>query len=379
MESHITFDLFRYFLFVLDRFFPKRENMLLFPVRNRQEFRDNLRFFHESASQNPKFDCVILCYQKGKWNREGVIFFHSLKGILAWLGARMIVIHHGRGDIPFSSSINFRRRKLINLWHCIPVKGIGYTARDKDERKLEQEFKTYKAIICSSKLDQLATQKSFRLPKHRVWVTGLPRNDMLLREENDLPSDLQEESAWLHGKLQGRRMVLYLPTWREELEDFTEFTREQCHKLGEMLKRHDAVFCVKKHPNTQALIFDGMEVLDISKSPCREVGTLLRHAHTLVTDYSSVWIDYLLLDRPVVSYCYDLESYMKNRGLLYNYEYIFPGKLNLTFESFLAELQKAITDTGIPSKKQLRVKCLFHKYIDGTNSQRVCDCLISEL
>ncbi len=70
-----------------------------------------------------------------------------------------------------------------------------------------------------------------------------------------------------------------------------------------MLERHDAVFCVKKHPNIPALTFDGMEVLDVSESLCREVGTLLRHAHVLVTDYSSAWIDYLLLNRPVVNYC----------------------------------------------------------------------------
>ena len=121
-----------------------------------------------------------------------------------------------------------------------------------------------------------------------------------------------------------------------------------------------------------------MEVLDVSESLCREVGTLLRHAHVLVTDYSSAWIDYLLLDRPVVSYCYDLESYMNNRGLLYDYESIFPGKLNHTFESFLAELQKALNN-GIPGRQQVRVKRLFHKYSDGNNSRRVCGYLASEL
>ena len=378
MTPHLTFELFRYFLLILDRLFPKTENLLLFPVQDRQEFRDNIRFFHDSASRHPEFECVILCYQKGGWNGDGAIFFHSLEGLLAWLRARIIIIHHGRGDIPYSDSMDFRRRKLINLWHGIPVKGIGYTARNEDEQTLRQQFKVPRATICSSELDQLAMQASFRLPRQRVWTTGLPRNDMLLQAENDLAPDLREESAWLEAKLQGRKMVLYLPTWREELEDSTEFTREQCRKLSEMLERHDAVFCVKKHPNTPALTFDGMEVLDVSESLCREVGTLLRHAHVLVTDYSSAWIDYLLLDRPVVSYCYDLESYMQNRGLLYDYESIFPGKLNHTFESFLAELQKALNN-GIPGRQQVRVKRLFHKYSDGNNSRRVCDYLASEL
>jgi len=75
-------------------------------------------------------------------------------------------------------------------------------------------------------------QASFRLPRQRVWTTGLPRNDMLLQAENDLAPDLREESAWLEAKLQGRKMVLYLPTWREELEDFTEFYQRTMPQAG---------------------------------------------------------------------------------------------------------------------------------------------------
>ena len=81
----VMFDLFRYFLFILDRFFPKTENLLLFPVKNEQDYRDNLRFFHVAASKHPEFDCVVLCYQKGEWSEGEVIFFHTMKGLLTWL------------------------------------------------------------------------------------------------------------------------------------------------------------------------------------------------------------------------------------------------------------------------------------------------------
>ena len=375
----MMFDLFRYFLFILDRFFPKTENLLLFPVKNEQGYRDNLRFFHVAASKHPELDCVVLCYQRGEWNEEGIVFFHSLKGLLYWLRARMIVIHHGSRGIPYANSIDFNRRKLINLWHGIPLKGIGFTAKniDKDKGQLKKEFDTYWANICSSELDQLAMQSSFRLPRQKIWITGLPRNDMLLQEENELAIDLQEESTWLRGKLQNRKMILYMPTWRRKDEDSPEFTEEQCRNLSKMLKFHDAVFCVKKHPNAPPLVFDGMEVLDVSESPCREVGTLLRHAHILVTDYSSVWVDYLLLNRPMVSYCYDLKSYINDQGMLYNYDSVFPGQLNLTFESFLSELQKAMN--GDFNEKQTQMKRLFHKYTDGKNSQRVCNYLLDAI
>jgi CDP-glycerol glycerophosphotransferase (TagB/SpsB family) len=63
--------------------------------------------------------------------------------------------------------------------------------------------------------------------------------------------------------------------------------------------------------------------------------------------------------------------------MLYNYDSVFPSQLNLTFESFLSELQKAMN--GDFNEKQTQMKRLFHKYTDGKNSQRVCDCLLDAI
>ena len=77
------------------------------------------------------------------------------------------------------------------------------------------------------------------------------------------------------------------------------------------------------------------------------------------------------------AYWLDLKSYIDNQGMLYNYGSVFPGQLNLTFESFLSDLQK--TMNGGFNEKQAQVKRLFHKYTNGKNSQRVCDCLLDAL
>ena len=91
----------------------------------------------------------------------------------------------------------------------------------------------------------------------------------------------------------------------------------------------------------------------------------------MVTDYSSVWVDYLLLSRPIVSYCYDLESYMKDPGFIYNYELVFPEKINITFESFLSDLKRALS--GKINNRQNKLKHIFHDNINGQNSERICD------
>ena len=107
------------------------------------------------------------------------------------------------------------------------------------------------------------------------------------------------------------------------------------------------------------------------------MGLFLRKAEVLITDYSSVWIDFLLMNRQIVSYCPDLLNYEETRGLLYDYNYIFPGKINQTFDSFLTELRESFSRPI--TKKQLRMKNIFHAFLDGKNSERVSKKILSIL
>ncbi len=364
----ILFEIFKRFLLILDIIFPKNDNILLFPIQNKSDYTDNLRFFYETALKKSQFNCILLCYGNDLWDTKNIVPFHSFRGILFWLNARFVFIHHGTKDIPYAESIDFSRRKLINLWHGIPLKGIGFTDTKSDVVKLKKEFRSYTSIISSSKLDQLAMQASFGLSSERVWITGLPRNDVLIKKNTVLPEDLLEEEKWLQKKLDKRKMVLYMPTWRKSNTN-PEFTKEECLRLNKILKENNCSLVVKNHPNSPSLIFEDLEVIDISSSPCKEVSILLRQADILITDYSSVWVDYLLLNRPVVSYCYDFESYMKDPGFIYNYELVFPEKINKTFDSFLSDLERAIS--GKINNRQNKLKNIFHDNLNGQNSERI--------
>ena len=367
--TDILFDLFKFVLSFLDKCFPKDDKILLFPVRNVDDYRDNLRFCYDFAASSSEFNCILLCYSKESFGHERFISFYSFRGILYWIRARFIFIHHGTDDIPYFSSIDFRRRKLINLWHGITLKGIGFQDSKADIDKLKKEFKLYAAIICSSKLDQLAMQASFGLPKEKIWITGLPRNDSLMQEINSLPEDLVKQSEWIQEKVGDKKMILYMPTWRKASSNDI-FSKDEFTKLNQFLKDNNAVLAVKNHPNAKRFNFREPDVIDISNSPCNEVSVLLRNAHILVTDYSSVWVDYLLLDRPIVSYCYDFDAYRKDPGFIYDYENIFPEKINLTFDAFLLNLDKSLEESSI-SDKQNRLKQLFHENLDGKNSERI--------
>jgi len=374
--KNTLFGLFQLFLKVLDKFFPKSDNLIIFTLNSSMDFRDNARFLFESLSNYQKIECILLFY-KEPLEHERSINFYSFSGILYWLRARYIVIHHGTQDIPFSHSIDFRRRNVVNLWHGITVKSLGYRIKNHSKDSLKSEIDNYRFMIGSSDLDSFAMQACFKKSGKNIWVTGLPRNDLLVCKNENISKNLKKGLQWLENQINQRTMVLYMPTYRDNVDYNPKFSKEEIKQLESLLKSKNAVLGVKIHPNAPPIAFDSLPIINLSDCPCQEVGLFLRKADILVTDYSSVWVDFLLMDRQIVSYCPDLLNYEETRGLLYDYSYIFPGKINQTFELFLTELRKSFS-TSI-TEKQFRIKHLFHKFLDGKNSERVSKKILSSL
>ena len=65
----------------------------------------------------------------------------------------------------------------------------------------------------------------------------------------------------------------------------------------------------------------------------------------------------------------DFDNYMEDPGFIYNYEHIFPEKINTNFDSFILDLDRAIS--GKISNRQNKLKNIFHNNIDGQNSERI--------
>tara|TARA_B100001250_G_C19711912_1_gene749627 strand:+ start:133 stop:1260 length:1128 start_codon:yes stop_codon:yes gene_type:complete len=374
--KNILFSLFQFFLKFLDILFPKSDKIILFSLNSYRDYKDNARFLFESLSDSKKIDCILLFY-KEPLNHNNAVIFYSFSGILYWLRARYIVVHHGTSDIPFSHSIDYSRRKLINVWHGISVKNLGYRIKNNSQDSLKSELDTYWSMICSSEIDSLAMQSCFKKSKNNMWLTGLPRNDLLVCKDKYISKDLKKGLQWLDNQIEQRHMVLYMPTYRDNVNYNPKFTKEEINQLTLFLESKNAVLCVKIHPNAPSINLDPLPVINLSECPCEEVGLFLRKADVLVTDYSSVWIDFLLMDRPIVSYCPDFFNYANNRGLMYDYNSIFPGKINESFESFLEELQLSLSRPI--NEKQLRIKRLFHTFLDGKNSERVSSKILSTL
>ena len=286
-----------------------------------------------------------------------------------------------------------RRRVVVNLWHGIPLKRLFALANPEQRhhgdrnRFRRRERRHYDGLVASSPVDSHAMAAIFHpLPPGNVWVTGLPRNDFLRMPESALPPCLAAELRRVRELRGERRLVLYAPTYRDAsvAHDLCyRFSDIEVQRLKLLLRRHGAVLGVRGHyldnapaPFERAHLGDDA-LVELGHDAFHEIAPLLRESAVVLTDYSSVYIDALYLDLPVVSFAYDLDHYrLRQNGLLYDMELAFPGRVATEFEGLLSALDAALSQPGCaPDARYRAAQRMFFQHDDAGNARRLVDRL----
>ena len=254
------------------------------------------------------------------------------------------------------------------LYHGMPIKGIM-----KRDAKVPEEFPEIEHAIATSPLTADSMASSFGLPRERIACTGEPKTDGFV---DVLRPDVR---ACLGGSF--RRVVLYAPTHRDELLSRPGGSLTTVGiiesvvgspQLREVLCRQQACMIVAPHPWMRNMI----------KAPIRPpfffsvdldmyTEHLMAAADVLVSDYSSVILDWLLLSRPLSLYCPDIEEYKRNRGFPYfDFEQLFERMIHRDLEALAAGLEQNLTGQK-PDPEMDKLKRLFHQYDAGGAAERV--------
>jgi len=259
------------------------------------------------------------------------------------------------------------------------IKGVGFTSTKNFVKKYGRLFKSeglgYDLIISCSEMDQLLMSASFQIPSNKIKITGFPRNDWLNIRKSQLPSDLRDAESSLSSKLNGRSLILYAPTFRENKSGVYNFSNKEVKELNSFLKENKAVMGIRSHTYSKynGFLNEGSNFLNLDSKIYIETQILLRLTSVLVTDYSSIWVDFLLLKRPVIAFVYDLNSFIKERRLNIDYKNIFPGPIIHKFSDLIVELEKALNNDMPESlkRKYNTATSLFHAHKDYNASARV--------
>lgn len=241
------------------------------------------------------------------------------------------------------------RHALINLWHGIPFKRIGYASLDMLGRldAMAEQHAQCRAVICSSRVDQLAMTAAFHpLSSWQVWNTGLPRNDFIICPEERLPADMRDVGDRLRRELAGRRLILFMPTFRNGQEqDGYRFSADELQWLESWLIANNLMLGLREHmadlSGSYSQQLQSLPILDLSARRYPDPEILYRISAALITDYSSTFIDYMLTGKPAVSFAHDLDRYQQlERGTFYDIDHVFPGPVCRNFSQLRDALQR---------------------------------------
>lgn len=232
-------------------------------------------------------------------------------------------------------ALRFKKKQQIylNTWHgaAINVCGNGVPGRHDFHWGYIDYF-----CVCG-KYDEMYFGKDLEINPNAFLRTGYPRNDVLC-EMN--PEKQQEIKAAL--KLpKDKKIILYAPTWRESYDGGASYQiappidwEKWENVLGE-----EYVVILRTHPYTTKLMnvhFNDF-VLDYTEYP--EVNDLMMASDVLISDYSSINLDYCIMGKPMICFGYDYDEYKRNRGFYYDLEKEMPNGVMRTQEQVINHLK----------------------------------------
>ena len=316
-------------------------------------------------------------------------YVRSLKGIWTCLRAKVYVYDNYTKDICFFTSGGAIH---INLWHGSGNKKTNYDNKFdylRHPRSRWEAIKNYPIsmtnekpvdyVIATSPMMQKIFMSAFRLEESHVIINGYPRNDVLFEKVPDAYEianvNTEAEQGVLNRmqavKQEGNKILVYMPTFRASETKF--FDVMDLVAFNEFLSKEKLFFFTKLHPKSKLKAkFEEIQysnIININSDV--DPYTFLKEVDLLVTDYSSIYSDYLLLDRPSVLFPFDFEEYSKDtRECYFSYEEYMPEIKVYTMDELMTAIVSVLKeDTGEEGRHDLRDKIF--ETVDGKSCERL--------
>lgn len=264
---------------------------------------------------------------------------NSFLGIWKLLTSSSIFFTHG---IFYGfKKISHNRQKITNMWHGMPLKKMGLL--DNQSIMPDSHF-----IYSTSKFFQKIMADVFGKKEDDILISGLPRNNILTKPITNI--------ALQSFQKRFENICVWLPTYRKsntaearedgDIVSIFCFENFDAKKLNDILVSQNTIVIIKPHPmaviDQEEISYSNIMIIneDWLFENDLTLYELLGASNMLWTDFSSVFVDYLLTNNPILFLMPDLDSYTNNRGLSFNLSEInLPGKVVLTQEDFFNSIQ----------------------------------------
>lgn len=388
------------FVFLFCHIIGRKANCWIFGAWRGNKYSDNSKALFEYILENEKeISPVWITKNKAVYTelaakKYPVLMNNSLKAIYYMLRAGFSF-----GSLSATTDVFGDKSYLgygikgFYLTHGMPSKHSGYDEpqmyRKKEQIEGSQSLsvKLYFSVFPQKnpkKLYSISTSDFFvsflesatLTPAKNIFVTGTPRLDILFSQKKD------EYIAGIRKKFPTAKIVIYMPTFRDSYDGgkpfkpFEQFGFDK-QKFTRILEQHDYVFLNKGH------YWDGLlseqefsdRFINVIDNPLLDIYSIIKDSDILVTDYSSIYFDFLPLMKPVILTPFDFDTFIKNnRGYYFNYLKELPSIKAFNWNE-VCEILELHTYYALTEEQTRK----YHKYLDGNSSERLVKVITKTL
>lgn len=382
---------FFYLVFLMGKLIRRDDKIWVFGSWNGKRFADNSKWFYLYCNNGDDQGCRFIWISRDReivnmLQKQGysAFFLYSFQGIYYSLKAGVYIFDSFSRDVSYWFS---NGAKKILLQHGVPIKKIGRDIDNTDslfykcfygnffERmgiRLLQPWwaEQYDLIPSTSEYCSKCFQTAFNVSKQKTPITGFPRNDAMIKGGIADKVSYSEDKGLIKSNYDN--VVIYMPTFRDSQREKREIPIKW-EKLESLFRKNNSLFCLKLHPNERFSFsfekFSHIKILD----PDIDIYPLFKNTDILITDYSSVSLDFMSIGRDIIFYTYDLKEYKeKDRSLYIELEEVIgqlPSAQN--FNELYQLLKLKLKNASVSKSTILGADVRFHKYNDGKSSERV--------
>ena len=373
----------------LQRWHKRDAHLWTFDAWSGTRYSDNPRALYEYVlAHEPTIHPVWMTndqaiYERLKAENKPVAMRNSSEGKRIQKDAGFFFCTHGRlngqseGELQYMNGIRY-----INLWHGVPLKLIG-----NDETNFKSKTSAWKriktnirrilvpwefisdTILCGETFFEPIFKSAFGGVYMHILSYNEPRLDKMLHPNTERL--VQSLNEIYNNPIK----VVYMPTFRDtEMGHFNPFAQADFdqQRLEKVLEERNMVFLYKGHFLGGDASSNGIHtrIQTINDSDYDDLYTFIKDVDILITDYSSIYFDFLCLRKPMILFPFDYERYIKcSRGFYFDYSLLEAKKVYSWQELETCLLQGTY---HVPSEKEVQ---LFRPTPIGHN----CETLVNYL
>ncbi len=397
-------DFFCYWHYTIPK---KQKNLWAFTGFRNSGYMDNTMYFYEYVVNNhPEINAVWFTndeeiFEQLKQENKPVEMIGTKSAKQLMSRAEIAVTDHFKmTDYNPKNGFN-DKTKVVQLWHGVGFKAMGdgsSQVKNTTERgviysddilpgendsaikkffkkikyffvaPVREKFEKYFLFVCpgQERIDMIA--KIWHIPMDNCFMAGHPRN---------LP-------VYNAQRQKNPVKIMYAPTYRFDFEHETAMINEILDAAGDIqraMEEIDGEFYIRLHPHTwrnymnkivnRIKSFDRI-LLDDSKDVYRQLGTF----SVMISDYSSIALDFAQLDRPTVFHCADYDWFVKNEaGFNLDFPSVIPGPMTANWSETIEEVKKYVKNPEKDSElRREKIKYFFDEAVNGPdNSERIVE------